>query len=192
MDGFEKETPSPNGSLLPPAITRRKSFRTSASTQSAPLAPPYIAGGRAKSDVPPAHVEAPTEATAKPEDVEAMIWDPMSDDGVVEPAFEADSESVLDSLSHQAPDNREEFPLEAFIVPEQAQHVPSGLEGKPIQPHPEPTAMTSLAERLEKLSHRLRIDETDEIVRRLAAGDRLDTLLAGLLAGYLAGTSEQQ
>jgi hypothetical protein len=59
-----------------------------------------------------------------------------------------------------------------------------------LPPAPENTPITSLAERLEKLSHRLRVDETEMIIRRLAAGDRLDTLLAGLLAGYLAGSSD--
>jgi hypothetical protein len=113
-------------------------------------------------------------------------------EGVVEPAFEADTDAVLEELTLHANEavGKEEFPLDAFIVPEQTQHVPTGLEGAPATPPPEPTAATTLAERLEKLSHRLRVEESDAIVRRLASGDRLDALLAGLLAGYLAGKSE--
>ncbi len=113
-------------------------------------------------------------------------WDDDEDsEGTVEPAFAADTDAALSELTQQ-------FPLDAFIVPEQAQHVPSGLEGAPATPPPEHTPANSLAERLEKLSHRLRVEDSDAIVRRLASGDRLDSLLAGLLAGYLAGKSEQQ
>ena len=120
-----------------------------------------------------------------------MIWDPTSDEGVVEPVFEADTDAVFEELSQQAEALREEFPLEAFIVPEQSERVPNGMEGHPLPQAPEPSPLTSLAERLEKLSHRLRVEQTDAVVRRLASGDRLDTLLAGLLAGYLAGSSEK-
>ena len=116
------------------------------------------------------------------------------DEGVVEPAFEMAADEVLLELTQDADEagRKEEFPLDAFIVPEQAQHVPSGLEGTAATPPPPPSATVSLAERLEKLSHRLRVEESDAVVRRLASGDRLDALLAGLLAGYLAGKSEQQ
>lgn len=119
-------------------------------------------------------------------------WEELPDDGVVEPAFEADTDAALEALTQQAAElaRRDDFPLDAFIVPEQVQHVPNGLEGVVPTPPPPQTPVTSLAERLEKLSHRLRVEDTQEIVRQLAAGDRLDTLLAGLLAGYLAGHRE--
>ena len=191
MDGSNGEKPSPNGSLLPPVITRRKSFRSS-SIQNSPLAPPFIAGTRAGTVTsPPVEAKAPAEVPAEEEKPSDMIWDPMSDEGVVEPAFVADTDAVFEELTQQAESLREEFPLEAFIVPEQSDRVPTGMEGKPLPPAPESTPLTSLAERLEKLSHRLRVEDTDAVVRRLAGGDRLDTLLAGLLAGFLAGSSEK-
>jgi hypothetical protein len=117
---------------------------------------------------------------------ELETWDDeQGTEGTVESAFAADTDAVIGELTQQ-------FPLDAFIVPEEAQHVPSGLEGTAATPPPEHTPASSLAERLEKLSHRLRVEDSDAIVRRLAGGDRLDALLAGLLAGYLAGKSEQQ
>jgi hypothetical protein len=181
---------------LPPVVTRRKSFRLSGPDQPAPLAPPYIAGSRPLSEEPPqGDLHAPEPATANEEIAEDMPWDSMSDEsneGVVEPAFKADTDAVLEELTQHAAEmgNREDFPLEAFIVPEQSERLPNGMEGRPLPPAPENTPITSLAERLEKLSHRLRVDETEMIIRRLAEGDRLDTLLAGLLAGYLAGSSD--
>ena len=198
MDGFKEDKPSPNGSLLPPVITRRKSFRSSITQNNAPLAPPFSAGSRAGSVTPPPSVtsspekiEAQAVAPAEEEKSGDMIWDPTSDEGVVEPDFQADTDAVFEELTQQAEALREEFPLEAFIVPEHSDRVPTGMEGKPLPQTPEPTALSSLAERLEKLSHRLRVEDTDAVVRRLASGDRLDTLLAGLLAGYLAGASEK-
>lgn len=193
MDGLTEDKPSRNGSLLPPVVTRRKSFRSSTSS-AAPLAPPYIAGSKAASrEAPPVELPLPVEATAKEESADDMVWKPVSEEGEVEPVFQADTDAVFEELTQHAAEttSREEFPLEAFIVPEQSERLPNGMEGKQLPPPPENTPITSLAERLEKLSHRLRIDDMDVIVRRLAAGDRLDTMLAGLLAGYLAGTSDQ-
>jgi hypothetical protein len=120
-------------------------------------------------------------------------WEELQEEGTVRPAFEADSDAALEAFTFEATElaRKDDFPLEAFIVPEQAQRIPSGMEGKPIPAQPESTPVTSLADRLEKLSHRLRVEDTEIIIRRLASGDRLDTMLAGLLAGYLAGTSEQ-
>ena len=165
MNGNMGDVPPP-GSMLPPVTTQRQNEQSIPTTDGR-LAPPFVAAVGPTADEP-----AP--------------WDSMSDEGVVEPMFEAESEAVMAELSLQA--RQSEFPLDAFIIPEESQRVPSGLEGQPAsqQSH---TPLTALADRLEKLSHRLRVEDTTVIVRRLAGGDRLDALLAGLLAGYLAGTS---
>ena len=165
---------------MPPAVTQRNGVEPAAAPE-ARMAPPFVAG----SD--PAEVAAsPAGAAPSAGEEERMPWETMSDEGVVEPMFEADTDAVLAELSQQA--KKEEFPLDAFIIPDHAQRVPSGLEGKPLPPHAGPTPLNTLADRLEKLSHRLRVEDTEVMVRRLAGGDRLDALLAGLLAGYLAGS----
>lgn len=168
MYGNTGDEPPRKGSMMPPAITQREGERTPLGD--APLAPPFVGGPGSTRD----EASMPGEALAD------------EDQGVVEPMFAADSDDVLAELTQQA--KKEEFPLDAFIIPEQSQRVPSGLEGKPIPAH-EHTPLTALADRLEKLSHRLRVENTEVVVHRLAGGDRLDALLAGLLAGYLAGTS---
>jgi hypothetical protein len=144
------------------------------------LAPPFIGHPNVVSDM-----EAATSSDAE------RPWDVQSDEeeGTVEPVFEADvseAEAVLAELSRAA--SAEEFPLDAFIIPEHAHRVPTGLEGKPRSQAPAHTPVTELADRLEKLSHRLRVEESGTLIARLATGDRIDTLLAGLLAGYLAST----
>lgn len=128
--------------------------------------------------------------SAEPEE-EEIPWaqGPLDETGEVEPVFEADvseTEAALAALSLAS--RGEEFPLDAFIIPEHAQRIPNGFEGKPLPEERRHTPVTDLAERLEKLSHRLRVEEADAVVTRLAGGDKLDTLLAGLLAGYIAGS----
>jgi hypothetical protein len=211
MFGIMGDSPKRAGSLMPPATTRRLPERPVSSTREARIVPPFIPSGAPQPE--PIHLEPERVFDLEPEpdfaaaaeeelrlEADALSapdeWgeDAAEDgEGTVEPAFEADADAVIEELSLQvtALADKEEFPLDAFIVPEQAQHVPTGLEGAPATPPPEPTAASALAERLEKLSHRLRVEESDAIVRRLAGGDRLDALLAGLLAGYLAGKSER-
>lgn len=173
MYGNTGDEPPRNGAFMPPAVTQRGADLPGARGNE-PLAPPFVSGPK-----------------QPPRDEEAMPWESMAeeDEGVVEPMFAADSADVLAELTQQA--KKEDFPLDAFIIPEQTQRVPSGLEGKPLPAQPSHTPLTNLADRLEKLSHRLRVENTEVVVHRLAGGDRLDALLAGLLAGYLAGTSAQ-
>lgn len=132
------------------------------------------------------------EPEARPAEAEPieLSWESLIvEEEVVEPTFAADTDAVLNQLSDYAAElsQREEFPLDAFSVPDLTQQ--RSTEPDPQPPAPSPAS--SLAERLERLSQRLRVEQSEEIVRRLAAGDRFDALLAGLLAGYLAGKSEQ-
>jgi hypothetical protein len=161
----------------------------------APVEPPSASDDVESAMIAADFLEAEPEEEPEPQswEPEEEPWEPdTEDEGVVRPAFEADTDAALEALTQQVAEltKRDDFPLEAFIVPEQAKRIPNGVEGKPTA-QPEITPLSSLSDRLEKLSHRLRVEETDAIIRRLAGGDRIDTMLAGLLAGYLAGTSEQ-
>ena len=194
MNGNGEDKTSRKGAILPPVITRRSGFRLPSNTGPiSPIAPPFVAGKKSAPVELPVEVKPPIEATVQQEANEEMPWDSISEEGVVEPVFQADTDAVLEELTEQAAAaKREEFPLDAFIVPEQAHRVPNGMEGTPVTATPETTPLSSLAERLEKLSHKLRIEDTDEVIRRLASGDRLDALLGGLVAGFLAGSSEHK
>lgn len=163
---------------------------------SQPVAPDHVStdglGRLAAPFVGRPTIAAPTPPVADtPAFDDAMPWEgPAEDEGTVEPVFEADvseTAAVLAELSASAR-REEEFPLDAFIIPEQAHRVPTGLEGKPLPEHKAPTPVTELADRLEKLSHRLRVEDSDAVLKRLAAGDKLDALLAGLIAGLIAGS----
>lgn len=149
------------------------------------MAAPFVGQPTIVPDNPQA--AAPAAASV----VEEILWaqDEEDETGEVEAVFEADvseTAAALAELSRAA--RSEEFPLDAFIIPEHAQRIPNGFEGKKLPEPPRHTPVTDLADRLEKLSHRLRVEDANAVVARLAGGDKLDALLAGLLAGYIAGS----
>ena len=95
-----------------------------------------------------------------------------------------------------AADEEDSFPIEAFIIPEEAERLPSGVGSVPsahttplskklMQPLPESRA-ARLAERLESIARRLRADGLAALDQDLRSPNRFDALLAGVLAGYLA------
>jgi hypothetical protein len=208
MRDIMEDSKNSAGTLLPPATTRWQTLRPVAAPREPHLAPPFVVHSpndvaaqaerietRVETPVEEVPIEALEEVGIATEfEVETVVDVAEVEEGVVRPAFEADTDAALEAFTFEATElaKRDDFPLEAFIVPQQTQRIPSGMEGKPLPAEPESTPVTSLADRLEKLSHRLRVEDTESVIRRLASGDRLDTMLAGLLAGYLAGTSEQK
>ena len=80
------------------------------------------------------------------------------------------------------------FPLDAFIVPDDARRVPAGFAGGAQEADAEtPQEAVELADRLERLAAELRRGGIDAVRTRLASTDRLDALLAAVLTGYDAG-----
>jgi hypothetical protein len=170
-------------SPLGPVISQPSSGLSASLNGEARMAAPFV--GR------PTIVVNNAPSTSATSVVEELPWEQDEDDetGEVEPVFEADVSETAAALAELSKAARgEEFPLDAFIIPEHAQRVPNGFEGKPLPEAPQHTPVTDLADRLEKLSHRLRVEDANAVVTRLAGGDKLDALLAGLLAGYLAGS----
>jgi hypothetical protein len=98
-----------------------------------------------------------------------------------------ETEATLAALSQLSPRDSGEFPLDAFIIPEHTSRMPSGVDEATAAEDPAHKPVTDLADRLEKLSHRMRVEEAEALLSRLASGDKLDAMLAGLLAGFLAG-----
>ncbi|HUP89575.1 MAG TPA: hypothetical protein VM100_09500 [Longimicrobiales bacterium] len=125
------------------------------------------------------------EANSLPDNDMPWEQDDGDEEGVVEPVFEADVSETEAALAALSRNKQDEFPLDAFIIPQDSQRLPSGVDSG-ASDEPVHTPVTDLADRLEKLSHRLRIEESHSILSRLASGDRLDAMLAGLLGGYLA------
>jgi len=110
----------------------------------------------------------------------------FADEGVVEPVFEEDVHATEEMLAESARGNAE-FPMDAFIIPEGAERLPTGVAengGAPETGVRGPAG--EIAARFETISKLLREEDVNELLRRLARGDKLDALLAGLLAGYLS------
>lgn len=119
----------------------------------------------------------PTEEPAS-----ELPWETNEGEGVVEPAFEEDVHATEEMLAESAR-SAQEFPMDAFIIPEHASRLPTGVVDEEAG---EDGATAEIAARFEQISKLLREEDVNELLVRLARGDRLDALLAGFLAGYLS------
>jgi hypothetical protein len=158
----------------------------------APMAAPFQ--GRPTIEAPVSFQTPVPVGDSEPDD---LSWsEELDEEGTVEPVFEEDVSATAASLaalsraaqSAAAPStDDDEFPMDAFIIPEHSRRLPEGLSEDTVASQQTHTPVTDLADRLEKLSHRLRVEETEAVVTRLTTGDKLDALIAGLISGYLAG-----
>lgn len=76
----------------------------------------------------------------------------------------------------------DDFPLDAFIIPEGTERLPAGLAEADRRQR---QRASELADRLEALAWRLRREGYSALARQTAHGDPVDALIAGILAGYL-------
>jgi hypothetical protein len=121
------------------------------------------------------------------------------DAGQVVPAY-GDAESAGDAAFSPPPQLNEEgavipqperddrsFPLDAFIIPPDAKRLPKGLE------HAEELHLEiaeALAKRLEAVAQRLRREGFAGLLHHETGQEPIDTLLAGVLAGYLSSRAD--
>lgn len=160
----------------PPAVTR---WPKAAPASDAVLAPPF----RTDTAKVAPFTAQPISSTAKPSE----SWENMSEEGVVEAAFEEDVARAADGMSSDTV-----FPFQAFIIPEDASRVPTGLDAAQVEAvtqhteQPDQDAKHDLADRLERLSRRLRSDDVSSLLENLARGDRFDHLIAPIIASYFS------
>lgn len=178
-----------DGSPLPPAVTQWTINGTG--DHGAAPAPPFLPKGTAPTPTPTPTPTPPVMQSTLPTD-DILPWDDDSDDeGVVEPMFEEDVKVTTEEILASAHAGREEFPVDAFIIPEDTRRLPTGLAPEvahAAQQHnrDKPDTAHELADRFEKLSRRLRNEGLDSLLPSLTRGDRFDALLAGFLAGYFS------
>jgi hypothetical protein len=175
----------PGSTPLPPAVTRPPAA-TGQWEAGAPL-PPFAAfalGERGAPDEAAIGEAASPEAEPAPPDVQL---------------------NGLPARAEEAPGG-EVFPLDAFFIPEGVEHI---LAAAPLEFAPAPAGEedpaadveavaerdrgddrlppeVELADRLERLARRLRVEGAGALLDPTGREDRLDTLLGGVLAGYLA------
>lgn len=127
---------------------------------------------------PPAQVpvdpQPPTAPTAGVDG--ARIGMPMLDD-----PFDAPD------AAPEPMESADDFPMDAFFIPEGSEFTTAHDAGGASTESAEPTdeAVGRLADRLEQVARLLRTDG-QAAFSTLAKGDRLDAMIAGLLAGVLA------
>ncbi|MEX0890679.1 MAG: hypothetical protein WEB88_00825 [Gemmatimonadota bacterium] len=107
----------------------------------------------------------------EPEGHAGFAW---GDDGEEDPALTAE-------LARRGTDA---FPMDAFIIPEEADRLPT-----PSEVFASRELTQDLARRLHAFADALEADGHDAVRRALDDGDRFESLLAGFVAGYLAAQS---
>ncbi|MFW5946974.1 MAG: hypothetical protein ACOCUW_00665 [Gemmatimonadota bacterium] len=186
--------PHPEEELTPPTSTRRDQGAEEADDE---LAPPFVPGraGRAETG-------APVEEAA-----------PRSEDPVASPAPDPDEafpfEAGWEDADEELAGDEDDFPFEAFDIEgdpataDQARGADADayqdagyaeetfeedLYGtEPFDAAGPGSTAADLAARLETMARRLREGGAGAVQAELDAPDRFTALLAGLVAGYLAG-----
>src|SRR5438477_10771576 len=115
---------------------------------------------------------------------------PLDDGPILPPFFPSGVAEVEQFAPTPEDESAESFPMDAFFIPEGADHVPAGVDPAGAQPaeHRERRVEAEaivVAHRLENLAKRLRVEGAAAVAAKLATGDTLDKLAAELLAAYL-------
>jgi hypothetical protein len=109
----------------------------------------------------------------------------MSDEGVVEATFAEDVSRAADMRPSES-----EFPINAFMIPEDSSRVPTGLNAAEVEAviqhteHPEADTQHELSDRFEMLSRRLRAENLEMLLGALAEGDHFERMVASLIEEY--------
>ena len=167
---------------VPPLRPARSEFgiapRGAASPQ--PLRPFRAGPSRAE---PPAFSDEVETASEREDETSSTLMHEL------EPGMPWDvSESAPFNVNAVIEDEEQDtFPLDAFIIPEDTQSLPSGLAEAD---HEKRQRALDLADRLTALANRLREEGYSALARQTVHGDPVDSLIAGILAGYLAAHEE--
>jgi hypothetical protein len=169
----------PGEQPLPPTVTQRSAVDGRQPQEEGPILPPFFPSASPRIAASVEVIAAAASAPSSSGDVsEDDFWDTL-DDGDDTPV----------SVSSFAPEpGAENFPMDAFFIPEGADHVPAGVDPDAAQhtEHRVDLDPAWIAERLEMVARRLRREGDASLVTMRASGDELDNRIADLLADYLA------
>lgn len=149
----------------PPVLTRHRD-RTVASVQAGAVLRPFVGRGPAGKSEPQPEPEAPTSPPP------AAEWE-ATETGAAVPPWESDAPE-----DESQDDDREQFPLDAFIIPEDSRVLPSGVTEDQAQ------LEVRVAEHLEDIAADIRADGL-EALRGNGTTDGLRRRLAAAIADYL-------
>ncbi|HUE76581.1 MAG TPA: hypothetical protein VMM83_01440 [Longimicrobiales bacterium] len=168
---LEGEGPSPEDTPAPPARTR---WSEDTADDEPGLMPPYVRGGRTS-----AAGQSERELAPEPEIPAVEDGREAGDGDAGDFPFDAfDIERGGEDAWAEAGSGVEDTPDTAAA---------EGAFGTPLaEGPPAPWSSDELAGRLERLADALRRDGRAGVERELGSGDRLTSLIAGVLAGYLA------
>lgn len=181
----------------PPASTR---WSGSDAGDDQELLPPFVPGRRDRPAEPVADTaEAVTDTADVVNETTEVVADTAEPEPVLTPEPDAEAFPFDEPASDDQPFPWPESPGEA---PEEAAATGQGVEPWPEEPEADLAELEQdtraddrdgvdpaleVAGRLEELARRLRRDGARGVEAEMASSDRIVALLAGLIAGYLAG-----
>lgn len=181
--------PGPEEAPAPPTST---GWSSEDDGQDEELAPPFVPGGTepepaAREAAEPADVDAQAEPLAAPFEP-AAAPEEAGDQAEDEESFPFETGWTEGAAADES--EEDEFPFDAFDIEGESGEDEAGPD-TPQDPEARVTremaAAREAASRLEEMARRLR-DQGPEAARaEIDSSDRFTSLLAGLLAGYLAG-----
>jgi hypothetical protein len=157
---------APGEQPLPPTVTNRSGADGRQQQEEGPILPPFFPSGGG---------HAPSSDSGDDRS-EADFWNALGAEG-----------DAAQSVTAFAPGaSAENFPMDAFFIPEGAEHVPAGVDASAAQrlEHRLELDPSAIAERLEMVARRLRLDG-ERALKPMLDGDTLDALLGRVLGDYL-------
>lgn len=160
--------------------------------EEAELMPPFVPGQRAAApveDVPESETRVGTSepGPAHPAPAPGVAEEVGGDADALpaEPSWGSEGGAGVDEAAPAEAPAADDFPYEAFDLSGQEMEGGSGTGAE----KPADAGTGEIAERLEELARRLRADGPAAAGEALASGDRLTSLLGGVISGFLAGRS---
>lgn len=172
--------PEDHGEIpFPPATTQWRPLSAPADETAAPLAP-FV----------PVTANAQTESAPQAGSAEPMPWEDgfAQETGHAAPPWEDEHAGTGHTgpadadVAAAAPEGRA-FPVDAFIIPEDAHRIPAGVE---ISEELQRQIVEDVAARLEQLAARLRAEGLGTLAAPSRDHEPVDVVLAAVISGYVS------
>ena len=191
---WQEDRPDDDDVLLPPYVPGRR--RPDATGEPAPSVETSLTAEEPEAASSTVEPEAARSVESSPYDFPWESESPENDPDDLSPGEAAEPEDAF--VPGPGPSSDDEFPFEAFDIEgdeesSEAYEAPLAAEQPATDPAPGPDLESdprALAVRVQRLADVLRQEGRSGLEREMSSRDRVTSLMAGVLAGYLAGLED--